>query len=77
MDYSQWMPKPPEKPSQSEGGIYSEAFLAATKPLYSMHMGCENMGPMLYTLIRFVKPLELLEVGAGECQIYRIYAFER
>jgi hypothetical protein len=47
------------------GGIYDSAFLAAVQPLYDMHMGVENMGPLLYSLIRFHKPRHVLEVGAG------------
>ena len=47
------------------GGIYDQEFLAAVQPLYDMHMGVENMGPLLYSLIRFHKPRHVLEVGAG------------
>jgi len=35
----------------TRGGLYSESFLAAIEPLYNMHMGVENMGPMLYALV--------------------------
>eukprot|EP01044_Picomonas_judraskeda_P003484 COSAG03_NODE_287_length_9368_cov_412.210594_2_plen_934_part_00 len=47
------------------GGIYDQEFLAAVQPLYDLHMGVENMGPLLYSLIRFHKPRHVLEVGAG------------
>jgi hypothetical protein len=33
------------------GGLFSRDFLKAVRPLYNMHMGCENMGPMLYSLV--------------------------
>ena len=39
--------------------------LAVARPLHASHMGCENMGPMLYALCRFIKPGRVLEVGAG------------
>ena len=41
------------------GGIYSQSFLEAVKPLYDLHMGTENMGPLLYTLLRFLKPMRV------------------
>ena len=47
------------------GGVYDQEFLSAVQPLYDMHMGVENMGPLLYSLIRFHKPRHVLEVGAG------------
>jgi hypothetical protein len=34
----------------------------------------ENMGPLLYTLIRFTKPRRILEVGAGYTSIYILQA---
>eukprot|EP00658_Telonema_sp_P-2_P003134 TRINITY_DN1114_c0_g2_i2.p2 TRINITY_DN1114_c0_g2~~TRINITY_DN1114_c0_g2_i2.p2 ORF type:complete len:272 (-),score=48.79 TRINITY_DN1114_c0_g2_i2:226-1041(-) len=63
-----------ELPRGAAGQLYSAAFVEAVKPLYDLHMGTENMGPLLYALIRFVKPLRVrcrlgggseVEVGAG------------
>jgi len=61
-------------PSGADGGIWSAQFLASAAPLYDMHMGVENMGPLLYSIVRFVKPLQVLEVGAGYTSIYIVQA---
>lgn len=50
--------------------MYNPAFIEAIEPLYDMHMGAENMGPMLYSLVRFTKPTTVLEVGAGYTSIF-------
>lgn len=42
-------------PASTRGGLYCPAFLAAVAPLYAQRMGCENMGPLLYSLVRFTK----------------------
>ena len=50
------------RPCGANGAAYNQQFLAACRPLYAQHMGCENMGPLLYSLARFVKPSCCLEV---------------
>lgn len=40
------------------------------------HMGVENMGPLLYSLIRFVKPRRILEVGAGYTTLFVLQALK-
>ena len=50
------------RPSCSSGGLYNEKFIETTRGLYDMHMGVENMAPLLYTLLRFLKPARVLEV---------------
>ena len=40
------------------------------------HMGVENMGPLLYSLIRFVKPRTILEVGAGYTTLFVLQALK-
>jgi len=42
-----------------KGGLYDPTFVTACQPLYDMHMGVENMGPLLYSLIRFLKPRQV------------------
>lgn len=37
-------------------------------------MGCENMGPFLHALVRFAKPLHVLEVGAGFTSLFLLQA---
>ena len=46
--------------SKSGGGFYSPAFLRAVAPLYDLHMGAENLGPLLYFYVRFTKPARVL-----------------
>ena len=61
-------------PLSTSGALYSPAFLKVASPLYDMHMGCENMGPMLYSLIRFLKPKRVLEIGAGYTSLFLLQA---
>jgi len=65
---------PMHSPDGMRGGIYDESFVATVRPLYDLHMGCENMGPMLYNLVRFLKPQRILEIGAGYTSIFMAQA---
>lgn len=56
------------------GGLYDPQFLNAVKPLYALHMGAENLGPTLYSLVRFTKPARVLEVGAGYTSAFLLQA---
>jgi hypothetical protein len=56
------------------GGIYEHGWLEAVRPLWSRHMGVENMGQVLYSLVRFIKPLTVLEVGAGYTSLFILQA---
>lgn len=58
------------------GRAFDGAWLEAVEPLYSLHMGCENMGPLLYSLVRFVKPAHSLEIGAGYTSAFLLQALE-
>ena len=60
--------------TRSAGGFYDPAFLRAVAPLYDLHMGAENLGPMLYSLVRFTKPARVLEVGAGYTSMFILQA---
>ena len=60
--------------ARSAGGFYDASFLRAVAPLYDLHMGAENLGPMLYTLVRFNKPARVLEVGAGYTSVFILQA---
>lgn len=62
------------RPNMTSGSIYSPRFLRAARPLYSMHMGCENMGPLLYHLARFAKARTVLEIGAGYTSLWLLQA---
>ena len=56
------------------GPLWDAGWLAQVRPLYDEHMGCENMGPLLYALVRFVKPRRVLEVGAGYTTLFILQA---
>ena len=58
----------------TRGRIYSKTFLEKTKRLYDMHMGAENMGPVLYSFCRFTKPENVLEIGAGYTSVFLLQA---
>ena len=60
----------------THGGIFNPTFLDSIEPLYDLHMGAENMGPLLYTLARFSKPKNILEIGAGYTSIFLLQALE-
>ena len=60
----------------THGGIFNPTFLDSIEPLYNLHMGAENMGPLLYTLARFSKPKNILEIGAGYTSIFLLQALQ-
>jgi hypothetical protein len=52
------------RPCGTTGGVFSHDFLAAIRPAHAAAMGAENLGPMLYALLRFIKPRHVVEVRA-------------
>tara|TARA_B100001123_G_scaffold300021_1_gene334725 strand:+ start:56 stop:784 length:729 start_codon:yes stop_codon:yes gene_type:complete len=56
--------------------LNSKKFADAVKILTSTSMGTENMGPFLYSLIKFVRPHRVLEVGGGLTTIYILAALK-
>lgn len=58
------------------GSIFSRSWFEAVAPLYNLKMGCENMGPLLHSLVRFVKPSCCLEIGAGYTSAFLLQALE-
>ena len=56
--------------------IFSTLFLNHIKSLYNPHMGVENAGPMLYSLVRFAKCRNVVEVGAGYTTLYLLQALK-
>lgn len=58
----------------SAGDLLSDAWLRAVKPLYTMHFGAENVSLLLYSILRFVKPADVLEVGAGYTSAFLLQA---
>jgi predicted O-methyltransferase YrrM len=47
------------------GAMLGEGFVAAVRPLFVPEMGTETTAPLLYWLVRFLRPRRVLEVGMG------------
>ena len=62
------------RPCGALGGAWSARFLSACRGAHDAHMGCENMGPLLYALCRFAKPRRVLEIGAGYTSLWLLQA---
>lgn len=62
------------RPRGTCGTCFDATFLHATSDAWAAHMGCENMGTLLYALCRFTKPRAVLEVGAGFTSIWLLQA---
>lgn len=58
------------------GRAFDARWLETISPLYALYMGCENMGPLLYSLVRFVKPVCCLEIGAGYTSAFLLQALD-
>lgn len=56
--------------AKHEDGVFNKRFLNLIRPLFTQRYGCENMAPLLYSMIRFIKPQSVLEVGAGYSTIW-------
>ena len=50
------------RPCGSNGRAFSRDFLAACRPAHAATMGAENLGPLLYSIVRFIKPCHVVEV---------------
>ena len=51
-----------------------QEFLAVAQKAYSPTMGTENMAPLLYSLARFTRPRNVLEIGAGYTTLFLLQA---
>jgi len=56
--------------------MFSPLFLHHVNPLYNPHMGVENAGPLLYSLVRFTKCRNIVEVGAGYTTLFILQALK-
>jgi len=54
--------------------MFSNRFLHHVWPLYNPHMGVENVGPLLYSFVRFAKVRSVVEVGAGYTTLFLLQA---
>jgi predicted O-methyltransferase YrrM len=51
-------------------------FLSHVSSLYNPHMGVENLGPFLYSFIRFTKKRRVVEIGAGYTSLWILQALK-
>lgn len=51
-------------------------FLNHLSSLYNPHMGVENLGPFLYSFIRFTKIRQVVEIGAGYTSLWILQALK-
>ena len=56
--------------------MYSPSFLHHVQPLYNPHMGVENAGTLLYSLVRFTKCRKVVEIGAGYTTLFLLQALK-
>jgi predicted O-methyltransferase YrrM len=54
--------------------VLNTAFLHHVESLYNPHMGVENLGPLLYSWIRFTKVRKVVEIGAGFTSLWILQA---
>ena len=63
-------------PSISSSSALDKNFLSHTSSLYNPHMGVENLGPFLYSFIRFTKKRKIVEIGAGYTSLWILQALK-
>ncbi|GMH49645.1 hypothetical protein TrVE_jg5207 [Triparma verrucosa] len=68
--------KPYREKEEKEWGIYSPSFLEKIDCLYEPVMGAENLGYVLHSLIRFLKPRRVVEIGAGYTTLFILTALK-
>ena len=56
--------------------MFSTTFLHHVWPMYNPHMGVENVGPLLYSLVRFTKVRNIVEVGSGYTTLFLLQALK-
>ena len=55
--------------------ILNPIFLSQVSSLYNPHMGVENLGPFLYSFLRFTKMRRVVEIGAGKYEVNLILTY--
>ena len=61
---------------QNKSPALNPTFLRHVKSLYNPHMGVENVGPLLYSLVRFTKTRKIVEIGAGYTTLWLLQALK-
>jgi predicted O-methyltransferase YrrM len=54
--------------------VFDANFLSHVESLYNPHMGVENLGPFLYSFVRFTKVRRAVEIGAGYTTLWILRA---
>jgi predicted O-methyltransferase YrrM len=54
--------------------VFHRNFLHHVSSLYNPHMGVENLGPLLYSFVRFTKVRRIVEIGAGYTSLWILQA---
>jgi predicted O-methyltransferase YrrM len=62
--------------SSSPSRALDSLFLKHCQELYNPHMGVENAGPLLYSLVRFTKLRKVVEIGAGYTTLFLLQALK-
>ena len=62
--------------SSSPSQALDSLFLKHCQELYNPHMGVENAGPLLYSLVRFTKLRKIVEIGAGYTTLWLLQALK-
>ena len=55
---------------------FNPNFLHHLSSLYNPHMGVENIGPFLYSFVRFTKVSKIVEIGAGYTSLWILQALK-
>jgi len=59
-----------------KSSVFDSFFLKHCQELYNPHMGVENAGPLLYSLVRFTKLKKIVEIGAGYTTLWLLQALK-
>ena len=59
-----------------QSSVSDRKFLGLTASTYCPQMGVENLGPYLYSLIRFTKKRRIVEIGAGYTSLWILQALK-
>lgn len=55
---------------------FDRKFMNHLSSLYNPHMGVENIGPFLYSFVRFTKVKQIVEIGAGYTSLWILQALK-
>lgn len=59
-----------DKPAGTTGKLFNATWLAKTSHLYNAETGTELVAPLLYTLVRTIRPKVVVELGCGYTTLF-------